>query len=1104
MKKSHFLTLLVTTFGWIIPVVSIVAQSPASPVRTLRDITPRSVSAPRQMPEKPHKKSAAGQTAIGKLSYCWLIYEDEIEEYGSYGLSTLDLKAPEYVNVIYENDYQACAGAYADNRYYAYLYMNNYNGQVVPKNFISMNLEDGSIRQVADYSDITTIYTDMSYDYSTSTLYALGVDDTGTKSVLATVDLDNGNYTPIKTLEQGFLTLAITYSGTCYGISTEGILYKIDKTNGRLTQIGDTKARPTNYQTMEFDHTDETLYWAATFPTESRLYTVDTLNAQLTSLGTTGWYDDSEVTGLYIPFRLIAGTAPAPVTDLKATPVKGTTNARLTWVNPTENAAGTELTSLSKIDIYRNDSLIHTFSEPVAGAFEEWLDETTQTGACTYRLVPANEGGEGRTADIKTYLGEDYAGEIKNFSVVNQDGTAVLSWSAPTSGQYGGWYDDSTLTYKISRRPDFETIAEGITDTTFTDRTMSGPGYYYYVITTYTGKGTGTQYYSETFYIGMPDTIPQFYSFDTEESYKTWRMLDNNNDYERWQQKLVDEKWSASFTASESEADDWLISIPLLLEKDKTYRIKFLAVCDFSFLTPSLEVCLCKNGSDTDTIRLEELQIKDTNFKKKNVVAAVTETGPYSIGFHCNTTTLGAMISITGIMIEEYTDYDLEAVSLDANLNPIATKEYVYTVQVANNGKQEIPEYRVELIKDGEIMDYQDITETLASEATHNIRFNHIFTEEGTASLQAKVTAAGDPNFYNDTTATVTLTIQPADALSIVTIGKGEKTVANLPFGFVYATSVAQTVYLKEELKTETGLIKKIAWRYIFNTDIPDAPVKVYMGNTDRNHLKNAWVPADSLTLVYEGTVSMMQGDEKTLEITLTYPYLYKGGNLCVMTERVLAEQTYTRYGGAFVTTDETTRDRTRSWTGDSGTFNFGSFPTSNSDNVTDITLYIEVTGGVLQGQTTSGNEPLADALIEIEEAGLQRQSDENGNYRFDYVPEGTYCIHVSKDNYKEVRMSDVRLTKEEPVVLNFDLTYWDNLSENKTDRITLYPNPASDFLKIDGNYSGIRITDPLGRTVGFYSHVKYIDIRHLPEGAYFVTIESDKRSEVRKFIINR
>lgn len=71
-----------------------------------------------------------------------------------------------------------------------------------------------------------------------------------------------------------------------------------------------------------------------------------------------------------------------------------------------------------------------------------------------------------------------------------------------------------------------------------------------------------------------------------------------------------------------------------------------------------------------------------------------------------------------------------------------------------------------------------------------------------------------------------------------------------------------------------------------------------------------------------------------------------------------------------------------------------------------------------------------------------------------------------------------------------------------------LYPNPASDilFIKTDGvtATSNIDFYDIMGKKVFSTFNQAEINIGHLPNGLYFVKIESDKSSQTNKLIIKR
>ena len=85
-----------------------------------------------------------------------------------------------------------------------------------------------------------------------------------------------------------------------------------------------------------------------------------------------------------------------------------------------------------------------------------------------------------------------------------------------------------------------------------------------------------------------------------------------------------------------------------------------------------------------------------------------------------------------------------------------------------------------------------------------------------------------------------------------------------------------------------------------------------------------------------------------------------------------------------------------------------------------------------------------------------------------------------------------------------------DQVSINNN-RLSIYPNPASGTIIITSaiNIEQVKITNVLGQTV-FLSSVKYaeekttVDVSALPEGMYFVTVNSGNESTTRKLILSR
>ena len=75
------------------------------------------------------------------------------------------------------------------------------------------------------------------------------------------------------------------------------------------------------------------------------------------------------------------------------------------------------------------------------------------------------------------------------------------------------------------------------------------------------------------------------------------------------------------------------------------------------------------------------------------------------------------------------------------------------------------------------------------------------------------------------------------------------------------------------------------------------------------------------------------------------------------------------------------------------------------------------------------------------------------------------------------------------------------------TNEITVYPNPASDVIKIlndnNLNITNVEIIDLTGRTVLITDNANDIDISSIPEGQYFVKIIGET-TIVRKLFIKK
>lgn len=606
--------------------------------------------------------------------YGWLRFDTRNQD--EYGICKFTADNPENVTVLYphEQDEVACAGAFADNKYYVYLYR-PVDGGAVPLTFNYVNLATGEFKKVADYRNMPTLYSDMTYDYSTKVMYALGKNNSG--SVLLKVNLADGKYTEIGSMgDEGrlFVTLACSYEGEMYAIDAdEGHLWKVNKETGATEDIGYTWEEPeANYlQSMEFDHSTNTLYWALNnIYDEGALATVDLETGESSKTGSLG--NDAQVVGLYIPFKKTDADAPAAISELSVVPgMNGTLTAGLSWTNPSATFSGGVLTSLTGIQIYRNDVLVKEINSPEIGGKVFWKDEGMPNGFSTYRVMAVNEKGESTAVTQTVFIGRDAPVAPMEATLVAIDkNSAKISWKAPSAGVNGGWVDISSVTYKVTRLPDNFILAESASDTEIIDISIKVLNSYSYEIQSLTTDGEGGKAVTNSVVIGPSLSVPYSCDFATDEIFALWNSIDANQDGYTWRRETTLN--AALYHYNEDDTtpgDDWLISSPIRLEKGKIYRLSFkLQSYDINY-TERIGAYLGTGKKIAEqTVLLGEFVSENENntfSSHKVLLPEISVTGDYHLSFHCHSDPAMWILYLTDILLEEVSEGSISGVVTD-------------------------------------------------------------------------------------------------------------------------------------------------------------------------------------------------------------------------------------------------------------------------------------------------------------------------------------------------------------------------------------------------------------------------------------------------------
>lgn len=162
----------------------------------------------------------------------------------------------------------------------------------------------------------------------------------------------------------------------------------------------------------------------------------------------------------------VPNVMPAAPTNVQLVPgEKGKRECDVTFTLPTTTLSGAPLESIDEVRIYRNDILAKKFQtsrgdDLTPGATLNFRDTDLSNRLYTYKIVALSaDGQEGGAALQDVYVGLDMPKQITNLEVredVNNPGTILLTWDAPTEGVHGGYVDPKGVYYTISKGYDNE------------------------------------------------------------------------------------------------------------------------------------------------------------------------------------------------------------------------------------------------------------------------------------------------------------------------------------------------------------------------------------------------------------------------------------------------------------------------------------------------------------------------------------------------------------------------------------------------------------------------------------------------------------------------
>ena len=931
------------------------------------------------------------------------------------------------------------AGAYANGAYYVATTVSNGSAEV-PSTLVKVDLKTGAKTTVGAMVGYEYVISDMTFDHSTATMYALSRTDVSTSS-LHIINLNDGSSTKIADLDRRLFTLAASYDGQLYGISLYGDFCAIDKKTGAITVIGNTGHYPQYVQSMEFDHATRTLWWVASTRKFNESGTIEVPESFVATIDvTTGAvtrhqeFGDNQLAGLYIPSFAAPDNCPAPVTLLSATAANGgASQATISWVNPSTTFGGETLKAISKVEIQRDGKLVGTITNAEPGKTSTFVDNIGATAGAfyTWTVTAYNSNGAGAALETEAFVGRDVPAAVASVSIDKLGpNSARIHWPAVTIGANGGWTDTEGLTYTVVRTPDNTTVADGLTETQWMEPGVEVSNTYNYIVTAKNSCGVSEPTVSPNVALGPKLGVPYTCGFDSD--FGQWTPVDANQDGNTWERSAL--SWAkadgAFFQSANYPGDDWLISNIIEFEPNSTYKVSisclggqhpltFYLLNDSDIASPLQEI-----GTLTP-INGWELNTLDFQF------TTGSEIGDCNVGIHNGAPKGNSYAIIDRIDIEKLADNNLAATSLLGNIRPIIGNTYGYAITVANKGGHAYSNFTVELVgNDGNVLASKEINETI--EPAESKTFTVDFTIPDGCTLTAlygRVNAPGDEIEADNTTAAMPVSIQPLGSPEELPIGSQESTGTYHPMNLGYKYSATLNIYSAEELSVKSGRITGIKLGYSSSySTAKNINIRFFMANTDRVNNADGWIPQEEMTEVFNGYFDVEDGGYHDLEFTFDRAFDYDGSNLALMTVTSFAESNRSYVSGVYQPyyTSPLSGNNVIVYANDNTPFSTDTKPTSRTGNSV-ITLMMQSGGASISGIVSdSEGNPVEGATVKIAEIRAETLSQADGSYRFDFVPNDTYTVSVSMFGYDA----------QEPVSITVD-------DENVTADLTLTKLPT-------------------------------------------------------------
>lgn len=583
-----------------------------------------------------------------------------------------------------DGDLRPNAGAvYANGKYYAVSYMDM--GFMTIAYMLVYDVSSYTMQDMVMIEDwnVSYVSSDMTYDPSTGSIYACSLNADGSGNFnLSLFDTNTAKQTPIAPIER-MCALAAAPDGTLYGIgAADGVLYKIDKTNAELTEVGPTGVQPENNQSATIDEDTGVMYWSAYTKDGGALYTVDTTTGQANKVFS--YPDQTQIVGIYT--LKAEHNEPAAPTEVSLNFDGGSLNGTMDFNMPVNNFDEKPLTDEKlnydlTIDIGKKISGSAAPGEKVSVPLS--FDEE---GNHIFSLTVSNDAGTSEAVNMTRYIGFDTPKPVTDMKIAKDDNNKItLTWNQPESGVNEGYVDLNNLTYKIVRQPDNVVVDDKFKGTEFSEAlTPEEKRICYYEISAMAADKSSDSTISNYVILGEHYLLPVDDDLTDWTRYPLYTVIDANGDKATWRYDLGTESIMYEWAYGDGN-DDWLITPSIYMEAGKQYVITASLRNEAENVnTGIIEYAVGKDDTAAamNTIT-DNITIKSADFEDyKSDKFSVSEDGYYNVGIHIKGDDSMYYVYINRLMINEDTSTGIS--DANAGKSNISLSRNSATVTISN------------------------------------------------------------------------------------------------------------------------------------------------------------------------------------------------------------------------------------------------------------------------------------------------------------------------------------------------------------------------------------------------------------------------------------